>query len=319
MGNLCPDLTEVLLKGIEAEQRPDDGLLHCSSDSWAPLRFVQLKQVLPKSDRNDIGDLITLHTGTLWHKFLEEHVWKLEETKTWEWEVIDTEWDVTPYLPTGWTGTADLVLCHKASSDADLPCIFVGDMKTAKPESLQWLDGKPKDEHLTQVSCYHAAVDKFYDDEGYPRNMMPHIGVFYLPKGKTSRGETVQPVTLTAPAIKRDVIFRRLNNIRHAVEQYKAEVERTGNLLNDYLAPMPEPELKVEWDKTQYVWHVVQRPHWHETYLAPTDDPVLCPKTPSQRIGRWTLDGHWIARPGVESPDCIIPQPSRQEVERRRG
>ncbi len=242
--------------------------------------------------------------GTLTHDWLEEAFAK-EGVLGPDWVLVTSEWDVTGYLPEGWTGTLDYLFQHNPTKN-----YLIADLKTIKPEAVQYLGDEPKKEHITQVSCYHGAVH-----QAVLGNVFHHIAVLYMPKGKDSRQQTIMPVIKTAPAHTN--IFDRLNKIKSRVDEYVTEYERTGEILNKFLAPMPKPELKVYWNKATTVWDVKAYPHWTETYMMPFSNDV-CPPTPTEKMGHWTLDGHWIPRKGHGTEE-EIPMPSKQEMERRRG
>jgi hypothetical protein len=305
-----PNLPKIIHEALLSDRREPTGLLHCSSDSWKPLRFIQLESVLGKTDEDEYGSLMTMKLGTLTHDWLESYL-KLADLG--DWELVASEWDVTPYLPEGWTGTLDHLFRHKPTNT-----LSIMDVKTAKPESIQYLGNKPKTEHTTQVSCYHTAVERWLVESAGNRStsLDPEIAVCYVPKGKTSKQETIEPVIKTAYA--EPSAWANMVGISRQVAEYKAKYERTGELLNDCLASMPEPELKVFWDKTQNNWTVKSLPSWMETYMCGFDE-ALCPRTPSAKVGSWSIDGYWQPRKGYAVDKELVPRPSDDEIRRRRG
>src|SRR5665213_2794429 len=105
---MYPDLVRVVDDALKAERRPPTGLLHASSHSWKPLRFTQLESVLGTTEEEDYGSLSTMFTGTLWHHWIENLLDNNSSTLfEGEWQLVDTEWDITDWLPKGWTGTLD--------------------------------------------------------------------------------------------------------------------------------------------------------------------------------------------------------------------
>lgn len=302
---MYPNLPDVIHKALLADRRPPTGLLHCSSASWQPLRFTQLGAIIPE-DETDFGSLITMKLGTLTHEWFEKYVTETASNAFGDdWDLIDTEIDLTTSLPEGWTGTADYLLLHAPSG-----MYAVTDLKTSKPEALAYLNGEPKESHWIQVSCYHAALSAEYV-------LDPDISICYLPKGKTARQETVLPVMVSKTAMPKQQIFSRLEEIKMRTDQYVAEYERTNDPLNKYLAPMPEGELKVSWNKAQNVFDVVLRPHWTETFIGSRFGEELCPVTSSAKMGSWTTDGFWQPRKGF-STDQEIPRPSKEQMESHR-
>lgn len=298
---MYPDLTKVVEAGLRAEQKPPSGLLHCSSHSWKPLRFTQLEQVFA-SEEKDFGDLMTLHTGTMYHTAMEG--W-LRDYLDEDWQLIGTEIDCTHLLPDGWTGTMDWLFQHRGSGR-----YVVGDAKTIKPEGIQYLTGV-KPEHKTQVSCYHASHAEQLDlDE--------EIFVFYLPKGRDSRNQTVMPRTYTTKALSKAAVWARLTDISLGVKMYLDEYEKTGEIENQYLAPMPDPVLSSYWNYKAQVWDVKRGPFWYNAYSGLPEEFV--PKQSTNKVGEWTLDGYYRPRKGWEYiEEDQVPKPSPEDFRRRQN
>lgn len=302
---MYPPLDKIVHQILLNERRPPTGLLHCSSHSHWPLRFTQLSQIF-STDEEDVGSLTTMKIGTLTHDWLEG-AFQAEGVLGPDWELIEVEKDITEYLPVGWTGRIDYIFRHIPTKTYS-----IGDLKTIKAESAAWLGDRPKPEHTTQVSCYHAGFKRFMP--GIP--VFDDVFVLYLPKSKDSRQQTIPPVIKTAPA--EPSAWANMVGIKRQVDQYVAEFELTGDPLNRFLAPMPLPEPRVSWNKAQNSWDVVMRPSWTEEYIG-IQFGDLCPRTPSQKLGHWSLDGAWIPRKGIQQPDYeSIPRPSREEIDRRR-
>lgn len=304
-----PALDKIIYDALLADRRPPTGKLHCSSASWQPLRFTQLSMVMPQSE-DDYGSLMTMKIGTLTHDWLEGILYDDSDLNLLgpEWEVVATEWDLTPYLPDKWTGTADYVFVHKPTDT-----VVVGDLKTIKPEAVAYLGNRPKPEHVTQVSCYHAAVQKWIDkdiEEMPGTTLHPDIFVCYAPKSKDSRQQTILPTIKTATAETN--VIARMHTISFAVDKYVAEVERTGELDNQFLAPMPEMVLKISWNKVQAVWDVVAREGWETEYIGSQYPEYLVPRRPSCKVGHYSPDGWYVPRKGIAQPDNLPPMPERK-------
>lgn len=303
---MFPPLDKVIHKALLADRRPADNLLHCSSASWQPLRFTQLSAIYLQ-DETDVGSLITMKLGTLTHEWLADYLVDNPDILGPDWELVAVEWDLTPYLPDGWTGTCDYVFVHKPTNT-----VVVGDLKTIKPEGMAWLGDRPKPEHTTQVSCYHSAIQKWVDEgiEEMPGTVLhPDIFVLYLPKGKDSKQNTIEPQIITAPAEPSAVV--NMVGIKRQVDDYLAEYERTGEADNRFLAAMPEQELKIGWNKAQNVWDVTARNSWVVEFIGKRFGEQLCPSRPSLKVGHYTPDGFYIARKGITQPEVIPPMPER--------
>lgn len=307
---MFPPLPEIIHKALLADRREPTGLLHASSASWQPLRFTQLGMIYPQ-DETDYGSLVTMKLGTLTHDWLQKYL--IAEGVSEEWELLESEWDVTEWLPEGWTGTLDYLFRHIPSNTN-----AITDLKTIKPEAVSYLGDRPKPEHTTQVSCYHAAVTNYYSQHSgalkFPK-LDHEISVCYLPKSKDSKQQTILPIIKTAPAELS--AWANMVGIKRQVDEYLAEYKRTGEVDNKFLAPMPEPEAKIGWNKATNQWDVTMRPSWTEEFIGARFGEELCPRTPSQKIGNFTLDLHYIARPGIVQPEDI-PTPSKEEIDRRR-
>lgn len=288
-----PDIEQVIEEGMSEDNREPDGLLHCSSHIWLPLRFTQLEFAGNPMGQPELLDKVNMQTGTLWHKQVEE--W-LKKDKTKWWELVASEVDLTNYLPKGWTGTADWVFYDKEADH----CIL-GDLKTIKPESVQWLTGI-KDEHLSQLSCYNAGLTK----AGY--TMAPEVFVFYLPKNKVWTHK-VTPQLLHSPPMGILAIEQAMNNTYMRVQDY---------VTTSYgLASMPDPVYKYTWNKTMGVFDVKQHPDWREAYCCPFDEN-LCPRTPVKKIGHWTLQRKWVTKYD-EHKHRRHPKPTEAEFRKRGG
>lgn len=257
--------------------------------------------MLDKGDE-DFGSTMRLFTGTLYHRAVER--W-LGLHPPDGWVVEEIEWDVTSLLPTGWTGTLDYLFWNKETN-----LRVIEDLKTIKPEGIDFIGGEPKEDHVTQVSCYHAAVSTVMD------NLSPDIHVCYLPKDKKSNGQVVLPKMTTAKAHSKTWVWSRLNLIKKSVDEYLEEYQRTDEIINDYLAPMPDPELKMYWDREAQNWVVKSVPHW--TCQFNDYGPELTPKQSTNIVGRWSIDGYYHPRKGwefVEEKD--VPRPSPEDFRKR--
>lgn len=304
---MYPDLTRVIEAGLRSEQRAPTGLLHCSKHAAQPLRFTQLEMVLGGEEK-DFGDLMVLYTGTMFHREIENWVTKYLDD---DWQIVGSEIDVTPYLPEGWTGTLDHLFLHVPTNT-----LSIVDIKTIKPEGIQYLTREPKEDHKIQVSCYHAGIS-FAPAQGmFAFDLDPEIAVYYLPKGRDSRNQTIMPRMTTTKALSPPAVWSRLSHIKTEVDAYVAEYERTGDVLNDVLAPMPEREMKMYWDRAKMQWDVKLVPHWSTMYND--YGPAYTPKQSSNLIGAWSIDGYYQPRKGYEHyTENDVPKPDRDEFRKR--
>lgn len=285
-----PDILAEYQLALDEGDREDDGLLHCSKHIWWPLRFSQLEMAGNPTSKSEFLDRINMLTGTLHHTFIED--WLKKQKDRW-WELIASEVDLTPYLPNGWTGKADWVFYDKEADH----CIL-GDLKTIKPEAVQYLTGI-KEDHLAQLSCYDYGLRQ----AGY--TMAPKLFVFYLPKNKVWTHKVVPQQPISEPII----------NIEQTMIGIKEHVD--GYISGGFgLASMPKPVYKYSWNKAMSVFDVKQHPDWRELYTCPFDE-ALCPRTPIKKVGHWTLDRKWHSRGGI--PSTLKPKPSNAEFVKRGG
>lgn len=286
-----PNILAEYEAALDATDREPDGLLHCSKHIWWPVRFSQLEAVGTPTEPLEFLDRINMLTGTLHHTFIES--WLKKRKDRW-WELIASEVDLTPYLPTGWTGTADWVFFDKEADH-----FILGDLKTIKPEAIQYLQGIKKD-HLLQLSCYYTALQK----AGY--NMAPEIFVFYLPKSRLWSHRVIPQQPTSTPLTGMTMV---MNAIKDRVDRYKNE--GLG------LEPMPDPSYKYSWNKLMSVFDVKEHPDWRELYTCPFNEQ-LCPRTKVRKIGHWTLDKKWVTKYSEYKTGSRFPKPSEAEFNKRR-
>ena len=115
------DLVESILRDA---RRPEDGLLHCSSDLHGPLRHAMLRITGAPFIEEPIASRIRLMTGTLWHQAIAKG---LAERK----HKVISEVNVSAGLPKGWSGTLDHLIF-----DPPLDAWRIIDIKTQRAEAF---------------------------------------------------------------------------------------------------------------------------------------------------------------------------------------
>ncbi|MEM2991057.1 MAG: hypothetical protein QXQ02_07735, partial [Halobacteria archaeon] len=190
-------------------------------------------------------------------------------------------------LPAGWTRTRRWVLCNPAHYSW-----LLVDFKTVRGEAISWLPKKGvKEEHRWQLSAYWHALK---------RKRLPLISTFlvlYWPMNEVFK-DPVAPVLLEDKPLPEDQVFGYMQEVHEAVEEYKRELERTGNYLNSKLAPPPPREQKIFFNKRLGIYDVKLVPSWHERFCE--FSPALCPRSKVEKIGHFTPDGKYVPRPGFE-------------------
>jgi len=291
------DLKQIFLNELKASRREPDGLLHCSSDLISPLRFVQLRAVgAPMVQRPVAQDIRMMH-GTLWHEWFHASL-KRAGIKF----MFETNLD--KYFPEGWGGTADWIFWHPAYD-----AWVLGDLKTIRGEGIFFIDKKgAKEEHLWQLSAYWHAIHKM----GLP--LVKGFGVFYWPMNDTRDTVDIEPSLQEGVPYPEDEVLAQMAAVKASVSSYKAAHGAGKGYLNSQLAPMPEREQKVYWNKSVNAFEVKLYPHWMEGYCD--FDNELCPRSGTTKIGQYGLSGVYKPRRGYEN---VLPEvkPSAYDYRKR--
>lgn len=303
------DLPQLFLSEIQKGKRPNDGLLHASTDLAGSLRHTQLRLAdAPVNDREIAGE-IRLQHGTLWHEWFHD---MLEKNGV----PFFHELKLDKYMPEGWSGTADWVFWHRRYK-----AFVLGDLKTARGEAMYWVERNgAKIEHIWQLSAYwHALVNA-----GLP--MVKGFAVMYWPMNDTSDSSVVLPSMQECEPLPKDVVLKEMETRWKKSQEYLV-VRTEQGLVNDYLAPPMEREQKMYWSKVSKAFEVKLMPHWTSKFCPYDDELCDCNKQGTTKIGQYKFllgDGSsdwpdsWLyeARKGYEE---ILPtvEPSKQEKQRR--
>lgn len=310
------DVIDVLHESLRAERRPEDGLLHCSSDLLGSLRHAQLRIAGAPTLTSELLSDVTLKTGTMWH----EYVGRVLQGKGIP---VVQELSVTPWLPNGWAGTADYLFF-----DPEYQAWVLADLKTMKGEGIRFVrkDGA-KQEHIWQVSAYyHALVEGGFE-------ILDRFSIIYLPKNDTpDKNDEVAPVVAECTPLPKVVVWEEMLSRWEAVEAYQEELETYSDeapLVNEYLAdPMPRVQ-KYWWNSKTETFEVKLVPHWSAAYCPYDDSLCDCSSQGSTKIGEWTMGGYRIpdsefdepwyeARKGYEDIEVEV-KPTLKEIKKRYG
>ena len=315
------NLADVIHDALKESRRKPDGLLHASSDLMGSLRHAQLAIAGAPKVESEITSDVRLMTGTMWHNFVHEALVKkgvpfMQEVK------------LAPYLPEGWSGTADWVFW----SD-EYKAFVLGDLKTIKGEGLRWIEkGGAKDEHLWQLSAYWYALEKM----GIP--LVKGFGILYLPMNDTTdKDELIEPTVMECDPIPWDALNDRMSSRWELTHRYITSLgdsseERWAEIaplqtpdnprpypfwITEALAPEMEREQKLDWNGKQNVWDLKLTPHWSTAYCPYPSELCACSEQSINKIGHYTLAGEYAPREGYET---IAPLtfPAASEVEKRR-
>lgn len=301
MSDLLPfDLTEVLHAELDAMRRSPDGLLHPSTHLSGPLRHAQLDMGGAPTARRPLVDEVVLMTGTLWHDVIGNMLKRLGLP-------VMLEVNLTPWLPPGWAGTADLVAWnpeHKAW--------VLLDLKTTKGESVSWIvkDGA-KDDHKLQVSSYWYALRRM----GLP--LVKRALVYYLPKNDIRTGGPVEPVLVDFEPLPEATMDNLMKGRGHSITQYldslqgePRDEEDYDYWLTDELAPPSGREQRLYFNRASGMSDLKLVPHWSAAYCPFPDELCSCSTLGTEKIGSFDSDREYFPRKGYEhiEPE-VFPDP----------
>jgi hypothetical protein len=228
---------------------------------------------------------------------------------------------VTPWLPEGWSGTADWLFW-----DADKRAFVLADLKTIKGEGLKWVQEEVKEEHLWQLSAYYHALvaGKFPMREGF--------SVLYLPMNDTAdRAELIEPLVSDCAPLPREQVWQQMEErwawTRVYLETFRKSVRAVDHgggrwddvytYVNENLAPPIERIQKLAWQKKHSYWELRLTPHWTTSYCPFTTDLCDCSEQGTTKIGEYDVEGVYKARAGYEDhlPEVA---PTPQQINRKR-
>lgn len=261
------------------------------------LRHAQLDVAgAPKLPR-PLTDSIVLNTGDLWHD--------------WMYTTIDrTGWPymrevrLSPWLPEGWRGRADLIVWHP-----EYQAFVLSDIKTTKGDSMFWVNkAGPKEAHIWQVSAYWHALVKM----GLP--MLEAAFVYYFPKDGSSRGEVVVPSVQEVDLIPVRVMKPEMEYRWERTSAYIADLAQLGGspeedgynyYLSDELEPVQERQQKLVKNRKMGVVDLKLVPSWDAIFCDFPDELCDCNTQTTTKIGHFK-DGEYIPRKGYEDVEPVI-------------
>ena len=287
MSLLPIDLNEVIEEELTRQRRDPDGLLHASSHLVAPLRHVQLDLAGAPQKPRPVIDEIVLMTGTMWHEWIANTLRKLGLPYM-------AEVNITPWLPKGWGGTADIVMWNP-----DYEAFVLVDVKTTKGESLRWrIERGASEEHRWQTSVYWHALRKM----GLP--MSKRIGVLYLPKNATrKKDEVIEPTMIEFDPIPARQLGKEMTRRRKRVEEYRKTVPTDADeldFLTDKLEAVPERVQRVYYDRSTGGHVLKLTPHWTAQFCPFPDELCNCRDGGTTTVGLFDEAGDFHPRSGYE-------------------
>lgn len=249
----------------------------------------------PKLAEKVLTDYITMKTGDLWHD------WMYESLDRTGWPYM-RETRLSPWLPEGWRGRADLVVYHP-----EYQAFVLGDIKTTKGESMFWLDKTgAKESHIWQVSAYWHALVKM----GLP--MLEACLVFYWPKNGV-RDQVVLPSIqevkpLPVQTVKDEMTYRweRVSEYLRSIPEAAARVESlpAEAYLTDELEPVQEREQKLVKNSKTGGYDLRLVPSWDAKFCEFDVELCDCSTQGTTKIGQYDREGNYTPRKGYEE---IVP------------
>lgn len=282
------DLSEVVHEELRRQRRPADGMLHPSGDILGSLRHSQLRAAGAPTVGSDFVNDIVLMTGTMWHKWIGERLIALGLPHM-------QEVNLTPWLPEGWAGTADLLVWNP-----ELQAFVLVDLKTIKGDGIKFVraDG-PKEEHIHQVSSYYHACVK----AGFP--MAGTCAIWYLPKDAGLRADAnAEPLLLEFEPLNAKGLHKEMEARWRATKAYldslpPAPAEH-ADFVTSALAPEQERIQQLYLDKKTGLYDVLLKPHWSTRYCPFPEDICGCSLQGQTKIGTYDQDGTYFPRKGFE-------------------
>lgn len=300
MDSVLPfDLTEIIGAELAEGRRENDGLLHASSHLIGSLRHAQLDVVGAPRVESEIVSNVRMWTGTMWHSFIMKTLVKAGIP-------FMQEVNLTPWMPKGWGGTADLLVWVPNGGKDGRGGFVLRDIKTTKGEAIKFrMQDGPSEEHIWQVSSYyHAAVRM-----GLP--MIRECGIYYLPMNDTrEKNDDVQPLELTFEPLSWSKIREQMEYRNRRAEEYVASfdryvggrgvAERLEGYLRPELAPEQERVLKSYYSRRDQKWELKLVPHWSAAFCPFPDELCACSDQGVTKVGEWSSDGQYIPRSGYD-------------------
>jgi len=284
------DLTTIIHTELENQRRSPDGMLHPSTHLVGPLRHAMLDAGGAPKLRSNIVSEVTLMTGTMWHEWIGNTLKRLGLP-------VMMEVNLTPWLPPGWAGTADLVVWNP-----HLGSWVLVDIKTQKGEGMRFLaKGGAKQDHILQTSAYWHALRKM----GVP--LVRAIGVYYLPKNDTrSKTDVVEPLLIDfepVPAKELGSLMKgrgkSITGYLDSLPETQPEAEQLDYWITDKLADAEPREQKLYYDRTSGSYDLKLVPHWSTSYCPYHEDLCGCSTQSTEKIGQYEGD-EYRPRKGYE-------------------
>lgn len=268
---------------------------------------------------DELVSSIRLRTGTMWHSYFNDLF--VNEGLAAMGEVRLNRW-----LPEGWGGTADWLFW-----DFDKRAFRLGDLKTTKGTGMRYIETQGvKAEHRYQLSAYYHALAT----AKVPLVRAPFV--CYLPMDRDPEAQT-EPLLIEFEPVPKDELWELMESKWDACQRYLMAIDdererfslETGkhpmdyptddDVLNSELAPPPEREQKLYWDKKAQQYDVKLVPDWRTKFCPFPVQLCDCSEQGSTKIGHYKMTDkgiEYVARKGYENVVPLL-SPSSKEFEAR--
>ena len=225
---------------------------------------------------------IRLRTGTMWHEYISKLL--LDRGAT-----VMQEVRLSPWLPEGWGGRADLLVW-----DAEARAFDLWDIKTTKGEGLKWIADGAKDEHIWQMSAYWHALRA----AKFP--MLKKFRVLYLPMN-AAEGD-MEPIVQSVVPLPKDLVWGVMAERWKLTTAYLDSIasnfkDGEHNWITDKLAPVQPRVQKLYKNGDKYELKLV--PHWSTRFCPFPDELCDCNTQGTTKIGEWA-EGNYTPRKGYD-------------------
>lgn len=248
-----------------------------------------------------ISSMATMHSGTMWHSWVNDRLQHLGIPYM-------SEVRLDPWLPAGWSGTADWIFWspeHKAFQLADL--------KTTKGEGIYWINKQgAKEEHQWQLSAYWHALRRM----GLP--LVKKIHVLYLPITAGRPGDApAEPLLVDFDPIPWPKVKKVMESRWGATTDYLEEVQERQSRVKEItdwadifvtpkLAPVQERVQKLKRNSRAGGWDLLLAPHWSTAYCRYPNELCDCRTQTTNKVGWFDpfgdfhpLEGHENVKPTI--------------------
>lgn len=197
---------------------------------------------------------------------------------------VINEMRLTNWLPEGWSGIADWLVW-----DTDKRAFTLADLKTIKGEGLKWLRGKPKEEHVWQLSAYYHALK----EAKFP--LVREFMVIYLPMNDVP-SEEISPKIMNCTPLPKDVVWPIMEEKWARAKEYLATVDKE-QYVTDKLAEPTGRIQRLFRSGTKYDLKLI--PHWTSMFCPYDNSLCDCNTGGTNKIGEYR-DGEYYPRKGYE-------------------